>query len=77
VPIAATIPAGGKFVVQVIAPDQNTTGYFYIGATALSSAETHKGYVSSSSCTGLSTPQATTAVSSTAGHIIITVNGSY
>lgn len=77
VPIAATIPAGGKFVVQVSAPDQNTIGYFYIGATAVSSAETHKGYVSSASCAGLGTPQPTTTVSTTAGHIIITVNGSY
>ena len=75
VPIAATIPAGGKFVVQVLAPDQNTTGFFYIGATG--AAQTHAGYLSSASCTGLSTPQTTVAVSATAGHIILNVNGTF
>ena len=74
VPIAATIPAGGKFVVEVLAPDQNTTGYFYIGATDV--AETHPGYLSSASCSGLSTP-VTTASLNAAGRIIINVNGMY
>ncbi len=74
IPIAATIPAGGKFVVQVVAPDQNTTGYFYIGAEPNTSPESHMGYISSSACS-ITTPETTGTASTAAGHIIINVIG--
>lgn len=72
-PIAADIPAGGKFVVEVVAPDLSGNGYFFIGATTAS--ETHPGYITSTAC-GVSAPETTVAAGGT-GRIIINVNGTY
>ena len=73
-PIAADIPAGGKFVVEIVAPSLEGSGYFYIGATTTGS-ETHPGYISSSAC-GVAAPETTVAAGGT-GRIIINVNGTY
>jgi hypothetical protein len=53
-PITADIPAGGKFVVQIAAPDQLGTGkYVYIGAS--NGGENKPSYISSVGC-GITTP---------------------
>jgi hypothetical protein len=72
VPITADIPAGGKFVVQVSAPN-DANGYFVLGTT--SSAEMHKGYWSSSACSQ-SMPETTDAAGQTT-HNIIDVAGTH
>ena len=78
VPIAATIPAGAMFVVQVSLPDQDATGYMYIGAT--NAGEHHPGYLSSAACS-ITTPTTTVSIAEgagiTAGEIIIDVEGEY
>ncbi len=78
VPITATIPAGAMFVVQVSLPDQDSTGYMYIGAT--NAGEHHPGYLSSTACS-ITTPTSTAMIAEenmiTAGEIIIDVEGQY
>lgn len=76
VPIVADIPAGGKFVVQIVAPnmDSGTTQHaLYIGTTQ--STQTHAWYWSSAGCSQ-STP---TKVDSTiaSGNLILNVNGTH
>ncbi len=75
VPITATIPAGGKFVVEVSAPN-NTTGYFVLGST--NATETHYGYWSSSACSQ-TTPETTMAAGQTnpQTNLIINVAGTH
>jgi len=70
--VSADIPAGGKFVVEIVAPDIHSTGYFYIGATA--SVEQHPGYFASSKC-GITTE--TTTAAGGIGHLIIAVVGTH
>lgn len=78
VPLVADIPAGGKFVVQVVAPNMDvdaTQRAFYIGTTGAS--ETHPGYWSTStSACGPSTPETMGAAQAT-GHLIIDVIGTH
>ncbi len=78
VPIAATVPAGAMFVVQVSLPDQDSTGYMYIGAT--NAGEHHPGYLSSTACS-ITVPTSTVSIAEgamiTAGEIIIDVEGEY
>lgn len=76
VPIVADIPAGGKFVVQIVAPtmDSGTTQHaLYIGTTQ--STQTHAWYWSSAGCSQ-STP---TKVDSTiaSGNLIVNINGTH
>lgn len=73
VPLDATIPAGGKFVVEVSATNTLQTGFFYIGSTA--GSETHPAYQSSTACS-INTPETTSAVGAT-GHVIIEVSGTH
>jgi hypothetical protein len=70
VPISADIPAGGKFVVVISAPDDVNNGFFFLGSTA--GAQTHKGYWSSTDCM-----QSTPMVTSGSDHIIIDVVGTH
>lgn len=74
VPVVADLPAGAKFVVQVVAPDMQNTGYFYLGATK--SGERHSGYISSAAC-NVTTPQKTTMAAPAAGQIVIDVLGTH
>jgi hypothetical protein len=69
VPIDANIPPGGKFVVEVVAPSVVTTGRFYLGGTT--SAESHPGYWSSTTC-GHATP-----IVATGSHEIMTIAGTH
>jgi hypothetical protein len=73
--VVADIPKNGKFVVQIVAPDMNATGYMYIGAT--NAGEKHPGYISSASCTGLSSPTKTGTALAGSGQIIIDVVGTH
>ena len=77
-PIIADIAAGGKFVVQVAAPDLLGTGsYVYIGATT--ATESQPGYISSNSC-GINPPKRPIDVDMTTFpnvHIIMTVTGTH
>ncbi len=75
VPIAATIPADGKFVVEVSAPnqDQNSSGYMYIGGTT--AGETDPSFLTSVGCS-IATPETSGAAGGT-GQIIINVTGTY
>jgi hypothetical protein len=70
--LSATIPANGKFVVEVSAPAL-TTGFFVLGSTT--AAETHNGYWSSAGC-NQSTPETESAATQTT-HDIINVNGTH
>ncbi len=70
--LTATIPAGGKFVVEVSSP-ANSNGFFVLGST--SAAETHTGYWSSAGCSQ-STPETESAAGQTT-HNIINVNGTH
>ncbi|HEY4241955.1 MAG TPA: hypothetical protein VGM88_19180 [Kofleriaceae bacterium] len=54
VPVNVTIPAGGKFVVEVAAPDESGVGQFYLGCTT--GAEQDPGYLTTNSCPGATTP---------------------
>jgi hypothetical protein len=75
VPLVATIPAGGKFVVQIVVPQQSGSNhYVFIGATT--AGETHPGYweASDSNCTNGAIK---TTVGDTPGQIIINVNGTH
>ena len=71
VPLDADIPPGGKFVVEIAAPNIVQTGQFYVGATPAS--ETHPGYWSSTAC-GQASPA---ALPEQGGHVIITVVGTH
>ncbi len=75
VPIVADIPAGGKFVVEVSAPDDTNIGAFVLGST--STAESHPGYWSSgtSGCNG-TTPVTTASLGQTT-HSVIDVVGTH
>ena len=75
VPLVADIPAGGKFVVEILVPQQSGNNhYVFIGAT--SAGETHPGYweASDSACTGGAIK---TTVGDTPGQIIINVTGTH
>ncbi|MGE5186989.1 MAG: hypothetical protein ACM31C_33290 [Acidobacteriota bacterium] len=76
VPLTADIAAGGKFVVEVVAPtmdiDSNQHA-LYIGTTAAN--ETHPGYWSSSGCSQ-STPE-TMSAAMASGHLVIDVVGTH
>lgn len=74
VPITAAVPAGSKFVVEVVVPDLTNKGYMYIGATT--AGESHPGYISSAGC-AVTTPTKTSTELSTAGQIILNVTGTY
>jgi hypothetical protein len=78
VPVTADIAAGGKFVVQIVAPDMDTSSTqraLYIGTT--SSAETHPGYWSTSiSACGPATPE-TMGTAGATGHLVIDVVGTH
>lgn len=78
VPVVADIPAGGKFVVQIVAPDMDggaSQKALYIGTTA--STQTHPGYWSTSiSACGPSTPETMAAAGAT-GNLVIDVVGTH
>jgi hypothetical protein len=74
VPVVGDVPAGGKFVIEIVAPDMLNTGFMYIGAT--NSGQTHQGYISSASCAGAGTPETTVAAGGT-GQLIINVTGTH
>jgi len=72
VPISADIPAGGKFVVEIDAPEDDA-GYFIVGSTT--GMQTHDGYWGSAvDCT--QTPETTTKAGGT-GSLIIAVEGTH
>ncbi len=76
VPLTADIPAGGKFVVQIVAPDLDggaSQKALYMGTTAAN--ETHPGYWSSSTCSQ-STPE-TMSAAMASGHLVIDVVGTH
>jgi hypothetical protein len=73
VPMVVDIAAGTMFVVEVAEPDMNTTGYMYIGATK--SAESHPGYIASTTCSA-PVPESTAAAGAN-GQIIIEVVGTH
>jgi hypothetical protein len=74
-PIAATIPAGGTFVVSVSAPSLVGVGYFHFGAT--DAPQTLPGYFGTAgdapTCNAVSPPDTTTTTS--LGHVIIEAIG--
>ncbi len=75
VPVAATIPAGSKVIVQITSAGKVNEQEFYLGTTT--TAETGLGYVSSTAC---SPPGATpTSIASLAPgvSILLTVTGTY
>ncbi len=73
VPLLADIPAHATLVVQIIAPDLNSSsGKFRIGSTV--GNETHPGYIQSTAC-GIATPETTALAGKPNAHLIIAVTG--
>jgi hypothetical protein len=70
VPMTTDIVAGGKFVVQIVVPDDTQNGYFFLGST--NGTQTQPGYWSSSACS-----QSTPTTTSGNAHAIIDVVGTY
>lgn len=75
VPIVKMIPAGGRFVVEISAPNLNQVGSFLLGETL--AAETEPGYFSSGHCAiPIETIAQFEAQNGTpAGHLILDVTG--
>jgi hypothetical protein len=72
-PLAADIPAGSSFVVEILSPDltANSNRYVFIGATT--AGEMHPGYYQATACNHAS--PVTTAAAGGTGQIIIDVLG--
>jgi hypothetical protein len=78
-PIAATIPAGGTFVVELAIPDSDPDGdleghIFFIGTN--SAGQIKPGYIRAPAC-GIAPPTTLTQAGFPTVHEIITVNGTY
>lgn len=74
-PITATVPAGGKLVVEIFTPDhEGTTTHFYVGASA--GNETAPGYLRAPDC-GANQPASVKSLNASAGAIILSVNGTH
>jgi hypothetical protein len=75
-PIAATIPAGSKLLVEVDAVNGTNTYRFYMGSN--NGGETGFGYIMATDC-GVTTPTNISSVSTTypTVHLLLTVTGTY
>jgi len=75
-PLVATIPPGGRFVVEIAVPQQNGNNKFvFIGATT--AGETHPGYWSAIPSGCSNNVIETTVAGGSSGQIIINVNGTH